>query len=376
MNENLKSPSLEIIERDLTLRLILRGQWDYELPKELISRLFLACKRDGVRVSVSLLGVSSLDYSAATLLLELSMAVKRRGGEWAWEEVPPAIAPILGIVKESKRDLPDPPPPSLSSLLRLGEKIKESLKGLGRFASFLGETLFAMGRSLKESRLIRLKATLYHIEESGIKAVPIIALTSFLVGIVMAYQGAIQLEKFGASIIVVEMTGMLTLRELGPVIAAIVVAGRSASSYAAQIGVMKITEEIDAMKTMNFNPYAFLVIPRVIALVVVMPLVIFLSNVAGLLGEMLIIKSYLGIGYLQYIERFYEMVEIRHLWVGLIKAPFYGAIIALIGCFRGFQITGSTESVGRYTTISVVNAIFWVIALNAMFSIIFTEYRL
>ncbi|MGD9596582.1 MAG: ABC transporter permease, partial [Wolinella sp.] len=284
MNENLKSPSLEIIERDLTLRLILRGQWDYELPKELISRLFLACKRDGVRVSVSLLGVSSLDYSAATLLLELSMAVKRRGGEWMWEEVPPAIAPILGIVKGSKRDLPAPPP-SLSSLLRLGEKIKESLKGLGRFASFLGETLFAMGRSLKESRLIRLKATLYHIEESGIKAVPIIALTSFLVGIVMAYQGAIQLEKFGASIIVVEMTGMLTLRELGPVIAAIVVAGRSASSYAAQIGVMKITEEIDAMKTMNFNPYAFLVIPRVIALVVVMPLVIFLSNVAGLLGE-------------------------------------------------------------------------------------------
>jgi phospholipid/cholesterol/gamma-HCH transport system permease protein len=220
---------------------------------------------------------------------------------------------------------------------------------------------------------MRFKATLYHMEQSGLNAVPIIALTSLLIGIVIAYQGAVQLEKFGANIFIVEMVGISATRELAPLIAAIVVAGRSASSFTAQIGVMKITEEVDAMKTMGFGPWEFLVLPRVIALMVVMPLIVIFADAISVLGGMIVAKSQLGISFGEFMDRFQEVIALKHILIGLIKAPIFGWIIALIGCFRGFQINSSTESVGKYTTISVVNAIFWVIAFNALFSVFLTE---
>jgi len=170
------------------------------------------------------------------------------------------------------------------------------------------------------------------------------------------------------------MIGISIPRELAPLITAIIVAGRSGSSYTAQIGVMKITEEIDAMKIMGFDIYSFLVIPRIAAMIIALPLLIFFADIIGIYGGLLVAKYQLNITPAQFLDRLHSSVDVRHYLVGILKAPFFAFIIAAIGCFRGFQVSKNTESIGKYTTISVVNSIFLVIALDAIFSIIFTEF--
>ena len=240
----------------------------------------------------------------------------------------------------------------------------------------MGGLTEAVGKLWFHPSGIRFNAIFYHIENSGLKALPIILLTSFLIGIVIAFQGAVQLEKFGANIFIVEMVTISVTRELAPLITAIVIAGRSASSYTAEIGVMKITEEIDAMKTMGFSVWNFLIIPRVFALMISLPLLVFFADLVSIFGGMVIANLQLGISFEEFALRMQESVEIKHVVIGLIKAPIFGWIIAVIGCFRGFQISSSTESVGKYTTISVVNAIFWVIAMDALVSVFLTELGL
>jgi phospholipid/cholesterol/gamma-HCH transport system permease protein len=206
-----------------------------------------------------------------------------------------------------------------------------------------------------------------------VRAMPIVALTSFLIGIVIAYQSAVQLVKFGANIFIVDMIGISVTRELAPLITAIVVAGRTGSSYTAQLGVMKITEEIDAMRTMGFDPHRFLVLPRIMALMIALPLMIFFADIVGILGGMFISHVHLHLSYAEFLHRLQTVLEMKHVWIGIGKGPFFAWLIAAVGCFRGFQVSKSTESIGRYTTISVVNAIFLVIACDALFSVVFTE---
>jgi len=213
----------------------------------------------------------------------------------------------------------------------------------------------------------------YEIYESGIKALPIIALTMFLIGVVVAYQSASQLKIYGANIFIVDMLGISILRELAPMLAAIIIAGRSGSSYAAQIGVMKITEELDAMRTMGFDPYAFLVLPRMIALMIMMPILIFFADIAGVMGGMLIAKIDLGLSPALFLERFVEVVKVKHFWIGVIKGPFFALLIATIGIYRGLQVKNDTQSIGFNTTKAVVESIFAVIICDAFFSIIFTN---
>jgi phospholipid/cholesterol/gamma-HCH transport system permease protein len=241
------------------------------------------------------------------------------------------------------------------------------------FLNFLGENFYFFLQTLIHPSQIRFKAIIKQIDLSGIKALPIVILTSFLIGLVIAYQGAEQLQQFGANIFIVEMVSISVIRELAPMITAIVIAGRSASSFTAEIGTMKITQELDAMKTMGFESSIFLVMPRVIALMIALPLIVFLADLVGIFGGMVVAKLQLGISYTEFIDRIYTEVDIRHFLIGIAKAPIFGFIIAIIGCYRGFQVTGSTDSIGKFTTISVVNAIFWVIALNAVFSVLFTQ---
>ncbi len=244
------------------------------------------------------------------------------------------------------------------------------------FLNFLGSNVYYAFYVLRYPSKIRHKAIIKELDISGIQALPIVVLTSFLIGLVIAYQASDQLKQFGANIFIVEMVSISVMRELAPMITAIVIAGRSASSYTAQIGTMKITEEIDAMKTMGFEPSIFLVQPRIIALMIALPLIVFLADLVGILGGIVVAYIQLDITYVEFIDRLYTQVDIKHFYLGLIKAPVFGFVIAIIGCYRGFQVSGSTDSVGKYTTISVVNAIFWVIALNAIFSIIFTQLGL
>ncbi len=241
------------------------------------------------------------------------------------------------------------------------------------YIAFIGEVTVALFYSLLHPSSIRFKSIIKNIEEAGLRALPIVAITAFLIGIVMAYQAAVQLEKLGANIFIVEMIAISITRELAPLIIAIVVAGRSGASYTAQIGVMKITEEINAMQTMSFDPIRFLVLPRIVALMIAMPLLIFFADIVGIAAGMLIAKTQANLSFTEFILRLQDVLDTRHVWIGIVKAPFFALLIATIGCFRGFQVSYNSESIGRYTTISVVNAIFLVIACDAIFSVILTE---
>ena len=256
---------------------------------------------------------------------------------------------------------------------KIGKNTVSVLRDVVQFISFLGESCISLSYYILHPSSIRFKAIIKNIEEAGVRALPIVAVTSFLIGIVVAYQGAVQLEKFGANIFIVDMIAISVTRELAPLITAIVVAGRSGSSYTAQIGVMKITEEIDAMKTMSFDPFRFLVLPRMIALMIAMPLLVFFADIVGISGGMFIAEIQMNLSYTEFIQRLQNVLEAKHLWIGIIKAPVFAWLIAAVGCFRGFQVSYNTESIGRYTTISVVNAIFLVIAFDALFSVVLTE---
>jgi phospholipid/cholesterol/gamma-HCH transport system permease protein len=244
---------------------------------------------------------------------------------------------------------------------------------LANFLSFIGENFVQFLYSVRKPGKFRFKAIIKNIEDAGFRALPIIALTSFLIGVVIAYQGAVQLEKFGANIFIVDMIGISITRELAPLITAIVVAGRTGSSYTAQLGVMKLTEEIDAMRTMGFEPHRFLVLPRILALMLALPLLIFFADIIGIGGGMLISNLHLNISFTEFVHRLQNVLDSKHVWIGLGKGPFFAWLIAIVGCFNGFQVAKDTESIGRYTTISVVNAIFLVIACDAVFSVILTE---
>ena len=367
--------TLTINPSNAPIQLECSGVWDKEtiasLPHHYKS---LASTHSAIVCDLS--KITSIDTAGAMFLLHVKECLSQNATTFTFVGESEKVAKILSLCEKNYAPFPTPPkqPFVLSKWFHtLGHKTQHYITSFFSFLSFVGGVSQAFLKTLVLPHKMRVKATLYHMEQSGLNAMPIIALTSLLIGIVIAYQGAVQLEKFGANIFIVEMVGISATRELAPLIAAIVVAGRSASSFTAQIGVMKITDEVDAMKTMGFGPWEFLVLPRVIALMVVMPLIVIFADAISVLGGMIIAKSQLGISFSEFMDRFQEVIALKHIMIGLIKAPIFGWIIALIGCFRGFQIDSSTESVGKYTTISVVNAIFWVIAFNALFSVFLTE---
>jgi phospholipid/cholesterol/gamma-HCH transport system permease protein len=274
------------------------------------------------------------------------------------------VAPIAGAALSSRL---------LRFLHELGKGFVSFFVDMVAFLSFIGENFIIFLLALRHPLAIRYGAIVKNVEEAGVRAMPIVALTSFLIGVVIAYQGAVQLEKFGAHIFIVDMISISVTRELAPLITAIVVAGRTGSSYTAQLGVMKITEEIDAMRTMGFDPLHFLVQPRIMALMIVMPLLIFFADMVGILAGMFISNIHLHLSYGEFLRRLQVALDIKHVWIGLFKGPFFAWLIAAVACFRGFEVSKSTESIGRYTAISVVNAIFLVIACDALFSVLFTE---
>ncbi len=255
----------------------------------------------------------------------------------------------------------------------IGRSSVDFAQNFSQFLAFLGENFINLVFSIRHPTSIRFASIIKNIDEAGVRALPIVALTSFLIGVVIAYQGAVQLEKFGANIFVVDMIGISLTRELAPLITAIVVAGRTGSSYTAQLGVMKLTEEIDAMKTMGFDPHRFLVLPRMIALIIALPLMIFFADLVGIFGGMVISHLHLHLSFSEFIHRLQSVLDVKHVWIGIGKGPFFAWLIAAVGCFNGFQVSRNTESIGRFTTISVVNAIFLVIACDAIFSVILTE---
>lgn len=313
--------------------------------------------------------VEKIDFSFAIYLDE---ALKERGIEYQLVHAHSEHLEIFDLIKHRDGFVPQKNKESFLSLL--GRWVYGFWEGFLNFSHFFGLFIFNLFRTILKPSLLRFSSLLYHINNAGFKALPVGLVTCAIVSSAISLQGVIQLQKMGVPFVSVETMAKLALREMGPFILALVIAGRSASSFAAQIGVMRIAEELDAMKTMGFDWYRFVVIPRFLALVIAMPLLVFLADIASLLASAVIIKIQTGITLTQYVERFYEYVGLSHLWVGVIKSPFFGGVVALVGCYRGFQIVGDTQSVGKYTTISVVSALFWIIVVNAIFSIIFTRF--
>ena len=368
-----KSKFFECAQEGEALKINLKNDWNYKLPAKIwrATQNLLSSNKFS-KIVLNFKDVKEFDYAAA-LFLKNTLQNARKSYELInltphaqkiFDSINSEVNPKIKQIINSK--------PRGNPLSQIGKNLTAFFAGFCAFLNFMGEFLVKFS-NIFMLKNIRVKEILAYFEDAGIKSVFIVCLTSFLIGIVLAYQGSSLLASFGATIIIVEMMGLLTLREIAPLIAAIIVAGRLASSFTAQIGVMKITEEIDAMKTMGFDPFKFLVLPRVIALIIAMPLIVFLADVSGILGEMVVMENYLNISFDSYLARFGQEVEIKHLYVGLFKAPFFGVVIAFIGCMRGFQIGGNTQSVGTYTTVSVVNAIFGVIMVDALFSIIFTQ---
>ena len=255
----------------------------------------------------------------------------------------------------------------------VGEQVVRLAQDTVAMLSFLGTLIVATGGILRNPSRFRGKALVHQLELVGVDSLAIIGLMSFLIGIVIAQQGAVQLEQFGAQVFTINLTGRLSMRELGILMTAIMVAGRSGSAFAAQIGTMKLTEEIDAMRTIGVSPMEALVLPRVLAAMLMMPLLGFYSAVIAIIGGAVLSQFTLDIPFFSFLSRIQEVVPLRDLWISLLKAPVFGLIIALTGCYQGMQVSGNSEEVGSRTTQAVVQAIFAVIVLDAFFAIFFSE---
>lgn len=258
-------------------------------------------------------------------------------------------------------------------LARVGRAVERFWQDAVQLVGFIGLTLATFARTAPTPRRWRVTSLVFHIEQTGFDAVPIVALLSFLVGAVIAFLGATVLRDFGASVFTVELVSYAFLREFGVLLTAILVAGRSGSAFTAQIGSMKAREEVDAIRTLGLDPVEVLVLPRALALLVAMPLLAFIATIAGIVGGAVVCIFSLDISPGMFLSRFYETTAIRHFWVGIGKAPLFAFLIAAIGCLEGFKVSGSAESVGEHTTSSVVKSIFVVILVDALAAIFFME---
>ncbi len=283
---------------------------------------------------------------------------------------------LLEAVSDVDEDTPlriSRPSSLIRVLTEVGASVVLAMSTLVNFLGFVGQVVKAGFILLVNPRRFRIHAVVQHFDMVGVRALGIVGLMSFLIGIVIAQQGAVQLRQFGAEVFTVNLIGRLTLRELGILMTAIMVAGRSGSAFAAQIGTMKITEEIDAMRTIGVVPTEALVIPRVLAAVIMMPLLGMYASIMSLIGGGLLCWIVLDIPPATFVQRLREVTPITDLYIGLIKAPVFGAIIAMAGCFQGMQVEGNSEQVGLKTTAAVVQAIFLVIVLDAIFAVFFSN---
>jgi phospholipid/cholesterol/gamma-HCH transport system permease protein len=263
-----------------------------------------------------------------------------------------------------------------SRLENLGRAAMERLAQPLALLGFVGESAAAFAGCVRHPQRIRWRPILFNLRSAGFDALPIVGLLSLLLGVVVAYQGANQLRQYGANIFVADLIGLSMLREFAPLITAIIIAGRSGSAYAAQIGTMMVTEEIDAMRTVGIAPQELLVLPKVIALVIAMPLLTVFADVLGVLGGMMMARLQLEVGYGEFMDRFVKAVSVTDYLIGVLKAPVFAAIIVMVGCFQGFRTQGGADSVGRQTTRSVVQSIFLVIVADALFSVAFSALDL
>ncbi|MEQ8247709.1 MAG: MlaE family lipid ABC transporter permease subunit [Alphaproteobacteria bacterium] len=323
---------------------------------------------------IDLAKVEVLDTAGAWTIYRTARDLEARGIAVDLVGVNDAQAAMIEAVRAAETEV-EPDEPTGNSFVNMVEHVGRSAVDIGRetadLLGFFGLILTTAARALTRPHKLRTTSLFYHMEEVGLNAIPIVGLMAFLIGIVLAFQGASQLQRFGAEVFVVNLVAVSVLREIGVLMTAIIVAGRSGSAFTAQIGSMKVNEEVDAMQTLGLDPIEVLVLPRLFALVLTLPLLAFFADIMGLVGGGLMAWIALDISPATFIERLRDAVSMWSFWVGILKAPFFAFMIAMIGCYEGFQVTGSATSVGQRTTRAVVEAIFLVIVIDAAFSIFF-----
>jgi phospholipid/cholesterol/gamma-HCH transport system permease protein len=353
------------------------GEWLVTTASELDRRLRAVQMPCDQRVALDLAGIERLDTAGAWLLLRTEHDLAARGNAVEIRNLRSNFAPLLDQVRAGGMVVPARHPrPAHHTiagfLARIGEITLELIARAYSMISFFGAVCESAGALLLRPRRLRITALVAQMEQTGVNAVPIVGLLSFLIGVVIAYQGADQLRRFGAEIYTVNLLGVGVLRELGVLMTAIIIAGRSGSAFTAQIGTMRVSEEIDALRTIGLDPLEVLVLPRVLGLVLTLPMLTLWADLVALFGGSLMSWASLGIAPPQFVQQLRGSLSPWAFWIGLIKAPTFACIIALVGCYEGFQVARSAESVGRLTTLSVVEAIFLVIVADAGFSIFFS----
>lgn len=348
------------------------GAWTLATAAELEGRLAAWTWPSAGEVAFDATAVTAMDTSGAWLLHRTARTLERCGRTVQLRGLSREHESLLRVIAAREVALEAPVTPAPGMIERLGRASWENFFQTVNILTFIGECAVALLRCIAQPRRIRWRAILRNIQMAGFDALPIAGLLSFLMGIVIAYQGAEQLRRYGANIFVADLVGLSMLRELSPLLTAIIVAGRSGSAWAAQIGTMKVTEEIDALRTAGVVPMELLVLPKLLALVIALPLLSVYADVMGVFGGMIMARAQLDVTFTAFLDRLDDAISLSSYLIGIGKAPLFAAIIAIVGCYQGFQVSGSADSVGRQTTVSVVQAIFLVIVTDSLLSIVFS----
>jgi phospholipid/cholesterol/gamma-HCH transport system permease protein len=367
------APTLERIARGNGLALCAAGSWTARFAPDLEQIVANAEKLGGTRpdIFIDVSQVSKLDTFGAWLIERLRRSLAHGGVE---AQIAGLSDNYSSLVDEVRRVKASPAVDATSvTITGMLDQVGRTMVGIGGTITGLIEVLAATGRVLIHPRSFRLTSTVHHLEQVCWRAVPIVVLITFLIGCIISQQGIFHFRKFGADIFVVDMLGVLVLREIGVLLVAIMVAGRSGSAYTAELGSMKMREEIDALRTMGFDPIEVLILPRMLALVIALPILAFLGAIAALYGGGLVAWLYGGVDPEAFLLRLRDAISIDHFTVGIIKAPVMAAVIGIVACVEGLAVEGSAESLGQHTTSSVVKGIFFVIVMDGVFAIFFAS---
>ena len=372
----LDSPQIVFEKEDL--QFCCSGDWSVLMLDELYKKFLSTELPKDLKLQINGESIKHFDSAGALALNKCVHTLEKRNNQVVLTGFSDMQQELLRLI-ESKKDSISykiPQEPKENVLYQIGKESESKLKQVDGLIILIGDLSSKFFDALTSFRRFQFPSIISNMESSGIKALPIVGLLSFLIGVVLAYQMGLQLQTYGANIFIAYLSGMAIFREFSPLITAIIVAGRTSSAFTAQIGSMKINQEIDALLTMGLSPTELLVMPKVIGLVLVFPLLIFWSDVFGIIGSMIMSKYMLGVGYLDFLNRLKDSVGLKQLMLGLYKAPTFALLISLVGCFQGFRVEASADNIGSQTTKSVVQAIFLIIVADAIYSVVYSWMKL
>jgi phospholipid/cholesterol/gamma-HCH transport system permease protein len=360
-----------------TRQFICHGDWVLMNVEKLTNELQNFSISSTGQIIINGESITKMDSAGAWAFSKWVLKLIQQGLKTQLQNFSDSNLKILSLVEKAAAQIKTVPQAKQPKwLARIGKLSMEQFSEALNFLTFIGQLTLEALRMLVKPAHIRLNAIAGTIDATGLRALPIIALLSLMIGVVLAYQMGLQLRDYGANIFIADLVGHSILREFGPLITAIMVAGRTGSAFTAQLGTMKINQEIDALNTMGITPAELLLIPRLIGLFIALPLLTIWADIFGVLGGMLMANNMLHVGWYDFLMRFQHQIPLRTLILGLGKAPIFALIIGSIGCFEGMQVAGSADSVGKKTTRSVVWAIFFIIVADALFSILFSKFKL